>query len=293
MRLVNSGSMILTIIFWVLFKKFTLVSLLWINFITNMITNGIGFMFGMAKLGTIASRTKTQVKEIYNFGIYSLGTNLVSNLLRNTDMYILKIMLGPAAVANYNIPVKLLEIVEIPLRSFVGTGMSGMSAAYNTNNMGRVKYIFTKYAGMLTMAFIPLAFVAYFFADFAVGLASSSKFMGSKATLIFQALMFLAILYPLDRFNGATLDVIHKPKINFYKVIVMLVVNVIADCAGLYFFNDLYGILLGCIGTTLAGLVYGYFQLNKYVPYSILEVLKTGFGETKQLVQGKLRKGNV
>ncbi len=291
LRMVNSGSMIAAIIIEVMFDKLTLERILWINFITNMITNAVGFATGMAKFGTLFKRSKESVAEIFHFGKFSLGTNLASNLLRNTDVFIIRFVLGQEAVAIYNIPVKLMEIFEIPLRSFVGTGMSGMAIAYNNNNFARIKEIFVKYAGMLTIAFIPLVFFSAFVAKFAVFLVSSKTYLGTDAVALFRIYIFFSLLYPIDRFNGTTLDVIHKPKINFYKVLVMLVANVIFDFAGLAVFHSIYGIPLGGIFTILSGLLYGYIQLNKFIPYTIGEILRTGSHEFLQFATRKIAPG--
>ena len=288
MRLVNSGSMILCIFVAVFCGRMSLDMLLWINFLTNMLTNVVGYFAGMAKLEAFPGRTKASIDEIYHFGKFSLGTNLISNLLRNTDNFIINFMIGPAALAVYNLPVKLMEIVEIPLRSFVGTGMTGMAAAYNAGDMGRVKYILTKYAGMLTIVFIPMAAGAFVIAGPAIYFLGGAKYTGSEAANIFRVCMFLAIFYPIDRFNGTTLDVIHKPNINFQKVIVMLVANTVCDFIGVSLFGNLYGILLGSVCTMASGLVFGYFKLRKFVPHTPLEVMQVGVAEMKSFLQQRL-----
>ena len=289
MRLVNSGSMIVCIFIAVFCHRMSLEMLLWINLVTNMLTNFVGYYAGMAKMGTLRHRTTDCKDEIYHFGKFSLGTNLISNLLRNTDTFIINFMIGPAAVAVYNLPVKLMEIVEIPLRSFVGTGMTGMAAAQNAGDMGRVKYILTKYAGMLTIVFIPMAIGTFFIADLAIYFLGGAKYTGSEAANIFRVCMVLAIFYPIDRFNGTTLDVIHKPNINFQKVIVMLVANSVCDFVGVWLLGNLYGILVGSACTMAAGLIFGYFKLNRYLPHTPLEVLQVGWRETTLFVGNRLR----
>jgi O-antigen/teichoic acid export membrane protein len=66
-------------------------------------------------------------------------------------------MLGPAALAVYNIGLRLMEIVEIPLRSFAATAMPSLSAAFNKPDKEEVVYILKKYTGVLTMLLIPAA----------------------------------------------------------------------------------------------------------------------------------------
>ena len=285
LRLVNNGTMLLAIIICVAMNEMSLQALLWINFLSNMATNLVGFLFGFGRLTSFGHRTKECTIEIFHFGKYSLGTTFVSNFLGNIDIFVLKFMLGPAALAIYNIPSKFMQVVEIPLRSFVGTGMSGMAIAYNNNNPERVKYILTKYSGMLAIAFIPMAVATFFLADYAIYMIGAAKYMGTEAANLFRLLMLFSVLSPIDRFNGATLDVIHKPDVNFYKVILMLVVNISADFLGVYVFKNMYGVALGSSITILAGMVFGYFILRKYIKYTIADIFITGFKEINLLLE--------
>ncbi len=284
LRLVNNGSMLLAVIICAVMHKMTLNALLWINFLSNMLVNVIGFAFGFSRIKTITHRTRECILELYHFGKFSLGTTFISNLLGNVDIVVLKFMLGPSAVAIYNIPIKFMQLVEIPLRSFVGTGMSGMAIAYNNNNSGRVKQILTKYSGMMAIAFIPMAVVTFFVADFATNLIGGSKYVGTEAANLFRVFMLFSVLSPIDRFNGATLDVIHKPNVNFYKVILMLVVNVSADFVGITIFKNMYGVALGSSLTVLSGMIFGYFILRKYVSYTLGDIFVTGYKEMKHFI---------
>ena len=285
LRMVNSGSMLLAIIAAVIMHKMNLYTLLWINLLSNMLTNTAGFAMGMSRIGSLGKRSRSSILEIFHFGKFSLGTTFISNLLGNVDVMVLKFMLGPAAVAIYNIPIKFMQLVEIPLRSFVGTGMSGMAIAYNQNDKTRIKEILTKYSGMMAIAFIPMALVTFVVADWAIYLIGAAKYAPTAAANLFRVFMLCAVLSPIDRFNGATLDVIHKPDINFYKVILMLVVNVAADFVGITVLKNMYGVAIGSMLTVLSGAIFGYYILRKYIPYTITGIFSTGYKELAALVK--------
>ena len=289
-RLINSVSMIILILVMAYFKKSTLENLLWINFLTNCLTSLFCFVYGYSQIASFFHRTREGIWEIIHFGKYSLATTLSSNLLGSVNTFIITFFLGPGVLAVYNLPFKLMEFIEIPLRSFVGTGMSSMAIAYNTNNMDNLAHISKKYAGLLTLIFIPLAVVAFFGADTAVSLLGGKKYLGTEAANIFRFLMFVAIIYPVDRFNGATLDIIHLPKINFYKVLIMLAVTMVATISGVLIFRSIWGVALAFPVPTIAGLTFGYFHLRKHFDYSITGILKTGYEELTILVRKILSK---
>ena len=288
LRLVNSGSMIICFFILFLAKKMTLESALLYNFLTNCLTSVVGVLMKQSRLTALQHRTRESIMELFHFGKFSLGSTLSSTLLRSSDTFIVSAFLGPEAVAVFTLPARLMELIELPLRSFVATGMSGMSRAFNSDNMEQVGYIFRKYAGMLTMAFIPMAIAALLLADVPINLLGGHKYQGSEAANIYRMFMVFAILYPIDRFNGVVLDVIHKPKANFYKVLLMLAVNIISDYAGVMLFRNVYGAAFAAFLTNLTGLIFGYYYLNQYLPYSVPGIFRTGYEESKLFLRSNM-----
>ena len=291
MRFINSGSTILSFVVLIYLHQFTLTNALLWNFITNSLTSVVGMVANLGGFHHMRARTKATVMEVLHFGKYSLASSLSSSLLGAVNTYMINFMLGPAAVAVYGVANKLMELVEIPLRSFVGTGISGMAAAFNQNNMHQVKYIMNKYAGMLTWAFIPLAIGTFFLADIPVNILSSGKYAGTEAANIFRILMVIAIFYPIDRFNGVALDVIHQPKVNFYKVQVMLFVKIVGNFVCIYLMHSIYGVPISGAFTVLAGLVFGYIRLRKYMDLSVTGIMSSGWYELRQLGLKVIGKG--
>ncbi len=285
LRFLNNGSTILAFGVLVVLHKMTLENAIMFNFITNCLTSLVAIFWRWNTITALARRSKTTMSELYHFGKFSLATSLSSSLFRTSDIFIIRMLLGPEAVAIYNIPSRLMEIVEIPLRSFVGTGMSTMAVAFNNKNMDHIKYILKKYAGMLTIAFIPAALFVFLFADVIVHLFASKKYIHSEAANVLRLLMVVALMYPLDRFNGITLDIIHKPKINFQKVIIMLSVNIVGDFIGMSLFHNLYGVVFAVFFATLSGLIFGYVNLKKYIDYTITGTMIMGYNEVIALLQ--------
>ncbi len=291
LRFINSGSMIGLILVYIFLHKGSLQNILIINLFTNCLTSAVIVLQGLSKFQTLRYRSKSTILELVQFGKYSLATNASTNLLGSANTFIITFFLGPAALAVYNLPQRLMEFIEIPLRSFVGTGLSAMAAAHNNKQTHMVSYISKKYAGMLTLAFIPISLVAFVGADLATQLLGGSKYIGTEAPNILRIFMFIAILYPIDRFNGITLDVINHPKVNFYKVLIMMAVNISTGIGGILLLHNLYGVALATPFTLLAGLLFGYHHLKKHLNgYSFRGIIRTGIIETKLLLNKILHK---
>jgi O-antigen/teichoic acid export membrane protein len=200
---------------------------------------------------------------------------------------------GTTVVGIYYLPQRLMEVIEIPLRSFVATALPAMSAAVNTDDKKQLTYILKKYSGILTMLIVPVTLGSLIFADLIIDILGGHQYAGGYASNIFRIFMCFALLMPVDRFFGITLDMLNKPHLNMTKVIIMLVVNVVGDFAGIAIFHNLYGVAIASIFTFLAGVIYGYWVLRKYLNFTMFGILKMGFVETKNLVielVGKYRK---
>jgi O-antigen/teichoic acid export membrane protein len=198
--------------------------------------------------------------------------------------------LGPAALAIYNLGQRLMEVIEIPLRSFAATAMPSLSAAYNQDKRDEVIYILKKYAGMLTVALVPVCLLSLVFADIPISLIGGGKYAGTEAANVFRLFMTFALLFPADRFIALTLDVIHQPRINFIKVLFMLAANIGGDFAGIYLLGNIYGVAITTVIPTLIGVLVGYYALRRYMPFSFWDMYRVGYSEIRDLIQQQFRK---
>lgn len=284
LRLVNNLSMLLIILFLIYQNKMTLNNMFILNIATNILTGILCMFFKSFHLNTIIKSTKKTLLELINFGKYTVSTNTSVLFFRISTTFVITFFLGPTALAVYNLPARLMTIIEIPLGSSLGTGMSSMATALNKNDENQFVYIFKKYTGLLTFAIIPIVLVVIIFADLAVLIIGGDKYMGSEAANILRIMIFFSLLFPIDRFNGVALDMLHLPRINFQKVLLMLGVHVTGIFLGVMLFNNLYGISFFGPLTIISGVLYGYYELKKRIDYSIKEILSIGWHESKALV---------
>ena len=289
-RVVNQTSFILAVIGLIYFGRLTLDNVLLVNALSCLLTCLVAFSCQWTGIRALPKQTKEAVRELFHFGKFSMGTSISANLLRSSDTIIIKLTLGEAALAIYGAAQNLTNLLDIPLRSFVTTGMTSISAAQNMNEKEKVEEIFKKYAGALTIIFIPVVLGLVVFADVAVGLLGGGKYVGTPAANIFRIFMIFAVFLPIDRFIGVTMDVIHKPKINFYKVLIMLAINVFGDLVGVYVMHSIYGIAIASIPTFVLGTLFGYFSLKLYLKFTFVDIVKMGWAEAIVLVKGALGK---
>ncbi len=269
----------------ILLHKMTVENVLLWSFLSGLICSLVGMMWNLSGVKYITHRSKECMTELFHYGKYTLGTTSISVMLNNADTWIINFMLGPAPVAVYNLALRFIAFVELPIRTFLTTGMSEMAIAFNKNDMPQTTNIFKKYTGMLTIALIPIIVCAILLADIPINFLGGAKYHGSAAANVLRLFMLLSILFPLDRFNGVALDITRNTKINFYKIIIMLILTVTFDFVGIAVFHNVYGAALCTYVVIIVAIIYGNYQLRKHMDYTIPGILSAGYAEIKEIIE--------
>ena len=290
-RLVNNVSMFLIISVLIWLQKMNIENLMLLNFATNLLTSFFCFLIKKSHFQTIFKFAKSIIIEVAEFGKFNLGGYFANIIFKNADTFIISLFLGPSYVAIYSLPSKLMAIIELPLGSFLGTGMSAMAIAMNRNRKDELLEIFKKYVGLLTIAFIPLIIGCMIFADLAISILGGAKYIGSEAANIFRIMVFFTLLFPFDRFSGITLDMLHLPHLNFKKILIMSFFSIGGTFVGVLIFKNLYGIAIISPLTVISGVLFGYYSLRKNLDFTIKDILQIGLKEFKLKLDHVLKIG--
>jgi O-antigen/teichoic acid export membrane protein len=182
--------------------------------------------------------------------------------------------MGASAVALYSIPLKLIELMQIPLRSFAITAYPKISRASIKGAQDEVIKLFYTYSGVTTLLFIPWSFFCFMFSKTFVLILGGEQYMDSIVpVVIFKIFAIYGFLLPMDRFNGIVLDAIDKPKMNFYKVLAMTITNVLGDIIAVFVFKSLVLVAVVTIFFTIAGQFLGWYFVSRYLPISLTDMV--------------------
>lgn len=283
LKAINSGGFFLIILLHFLILHLTLNELVIGLIIVNALTSVISFVLGWDGIFHIRKANKETNKTLLDFGKYTTFTLIGTNLLRSVDTLIISLSpLGSAAVALYSIPLKLTELQQIPLRSFVATAFPKMSKASLHNQIDEVKSLFYTYSGALTYLFFIISIFTFVFAKFFVMVISGNQYLktdpitGFNVVDIVRVFSIYGLLLPIDRMTGVGLDSINKPKINAIKVFVMLIANVIGDLIAIFIFKSLLFVAIASILFTIIGIWMGMYFINKELSLSFKEIFRSG-----------------
>ncbi|CAM2867029.1 lipopolysaccharide biosynthesis protein [Flavobacterium frigoris] len=283
LKAINSGFFFLVILLHFLVVTLNLNQLVIALIIVNGATSIISLILGWDGILHIKKASVETNKILLHFGKYTTFTLIGTNLLRSVDTLIISLSpLGSAAVALYSIPLKLTELQQIPLRSFVATAFPKMSKASLQDKIDEVKSLFYTYSGALTYLFVGISLVTFVFAEFFVIAISGHKYLvtdpitGFNVVAIVRVFSVYGLLLPIDRMTGVGLDSINKPKINAIKVFVMLLANVIGDLIAILIFKSLILVAIGSIFFTIIGVWMGMYFLDKELSLSFREIFSKG-----------------
>ncbi len=248
--------------------------------VSHLLASLLAVIMGWSGIKYLFSYSKEKMLEVFHFGKFSMGTLIGANLLRSSDSFIIgSSFLGGAGVALFNVPARLIEVIEVPLRSFAVTALPQFSKLFVAKSHEELRFEFEKKSGLVFFLLLPISILCFVFADWLVFLIGGKGYEESAILLRLFA-TYMAIL-PLDKFSGVLLDTINKPNINFYKVLIQLAVNVIGDIIGLYFFGNLQSVAIVSTATFVVGVLFGYMQLNKYLGVKFSNVMRLGWFEFK------------
>lgn len=272
LRACNGALLLLFTAAYILFFEVSLSGLI----LVHILANGLTSLFAMVKswdgLKYFRKFHRESLFEILNFGKYSTASYIGSNLLRSSDTFILSFstVLGAEAIAIYAIPLKFVELVEIPLRSFSATAFPKLSKAFS-NTKKEFFNLLSQYLIGTSLLLIPVVIGLFLFSGFLLNLVGGEEYANSlelQEQIVYVIILYIIIL-PLDRYSGVALFAIDKPEINFFKIILMLIANIIFDLIAVFVFKSLILVALATFLFTLLGIVLGWFFIFKETNFPI------------------------
>jgi O-antigen/teichoic acid export membrane protein len=290
LKSINSVSFFIVLAVNFIFFKMTLTELIWALLIINAMTSIVSILAGWDGLNHIRKASVDTNKKLLDFGKYTTFTLIGTNLLRSADTLIISLSpLGNEAVALYSIPLKLTELQQIPLRSFVATAFPKMSKASIKGKVSEVKELFYTYSGAISFLFVFISLCTFIFADLFVMILAGDKFLqndpvtGFNAADIVRVFSFYGLLLPIDRMTGIGLDSINKPGINALKVLLMVVANVTGDLIAIFIFKSLILVAVSSIIFTALGIWLGMYFLSRELSLQYKQIFIAGVKFYKSL----------
>ncbi|MCX6248518.1 MAG: hypothetical protein NTW10_12400 [Bacteroidetes bacterium] len=266
-----------------LFFRMSLTQLVIAQLCINLVTSLLCIVNGWDGIKYLGNATRKSNKTLLDFGKYTTFTLIGTNLLRSADTLIISLSpMGTAAVAMYSIPMKLVELQQIPLRSFAATAFPKMSKASLLGRVQEVKDFFYSYSGAMTYLFAVISLITFVFAETLVLILGGHHYLGvdpatgASTVMIVRIFSVYGMLLPIERMTGIALDSVNRPDLNFQKVMYMTFANVIGDLIAVFVFKSLAGVAIGSVLFTMLGVWIGFYFLDRQIGLEQKRIFSSG-----------------
>lgn len=275
-RAVNGGLTFIFISGYILFAEATLQGIILMHILANMLTSGMVILKRWDGLKYFHLFHKQTIKQIIKFGKFSSASSVGSNLLRSSDTIILSMssVMGAEAIAIYTIPLKFVELVEIPLRSFTATAFPKLSKAFKSSR-DKFNNLLSLYLTGTFLLLIPVITALIFFSGFLLQIIGGNEYLDSlelQKSIVHIIAIYLIFL-PFDRYSGVALFALDRPGLNFKKIMVMLLANIVFDSIAIFVFQSLIMVAIATLLFTLAGIGMGWFFIFRESGFPVKKLL--------------------
>lgn len=290
---ITQSSNALIIAFYAFLKEGSLEEFATVHLLFNICLLIFVLIFKKTNPSNIKFKTMTEVKSLFNLIKYTLATLATTNVLKSADTFLIGSLMGSASVAKYAIPLKLTELFEIPLRSLSTTAFPQLAAKHNEKDYLSFKDTLVKYLSWSYLLYIPGLLFAFILAPYLVLIIGGKQY--ADTTPIFRVFILFGLLLPINRMTGICLDALQLPNKNFLKVLIMAIINIIADLLALYLTHDLVWVAFASVINAIIGASLGWWMLDKtevLQNHNILQEIVDYCKEFIGKISEKFRKNN-
>ena len=204
------------------------------------------------------------VRTLSGFGKFTMGTTISSMVIKNTDTWMIGRIISTIGVASYNPALRISNLIEVPTLAVANLVYPQIGRKMVESGNRGVQDVYIKSVSLILAMMLPGIIPLYFFADFIIEIIFTNQYV--DAAPILQVTLFFTMIIPFNRQFGTVMDALKRPKINFYLLVMMCVLNAIL-C---YFFLRNFGVI-GAAYATLTSYVI-IFILNQVILYQLYEI---------------------
>lgn len=263
-RLINMGSFMLLVFANIFFFGFGVKYIVIMYIGANLLASLFSLFSNYSGVQCLFKTTVNNIKELFQFGKYSMGTLLGSNLLRMFSIFMIGFFMGEDAVAIYSVPLQIYTGFNMVLNGFSAVAFPNLSRISREKNNFKMVDVFYKYSSCTLLVFIPVIIIGFVFARPLIWIIGGEKYIETALSMnILKVFLLACLLLPIDRYLGDILDGINKPKYNFIKVSFMLVFSLAGNLISLFYFKSLLGVGIIMVISIFIGIIAGQIVLKR------------------------------
>lgn len=252
------------LIFFMSGTALNLITLASIQVFTAVAASFVAFTFTKKYLKFSSKIHWSWVKELFQYGKFTFGTNLSAMLHKNIDKWMLGGLIGRRAIGLYEPCIKVTNIVEVPTFSIASIVFPQSALKSKNGSKKQIKDLYERAVGAIMAFTLPCILFVLLFPKFVITVIASPEYL--EASTLLCLTMLYGLFFPFANQFGTILDSIGRPQINFFFVVLGVVLNVFFN----YIFITNFGLMGAAYGTLLTYIV--TFVLNQIVLHRLFGV---------------------
>ncbi len=272
----KQGSFFLFVLICFIFHIQTdIVKLSVVQIFTSLISVIVSYFLAKKYLRFSKKIDRNWINTLFNFGKYVFGTNILSMLFKSLDKMMLGVFVSPAAVAVYELAIRITNLAEVPTFSLAAVVFPHSAQKAASEGIHAIKNVYEKSVGLMLSVILPFIIFIMCFPKFVIWIIAGEKYYDTIPIL--RITLSFGLFIPFLVQFGTVIDSIGKPRLNFLFTLLTALISF--ACA--YFFVRYFGIYGAAFSTLLAyaistglGLYYLHIKLNinplnafKYIPF--------------------------
>jgi O-antigen/teichoic acid export membrane protein len=247
------------VVVYFVWHDITLAELAIVQIIATAMGSIVAYCYVKDLARVFATVDRKMFKELFHFGKYTFGTNISSMFVKNTDSWMIGRLVSTAGVAVYNPALRISNLVEVPTLTVVNMIFPRVAQKMKEQGIQGVRDIYYKSVSLILAAMLPMIIPIFLFAETIITLVFGAEYIASAAIL--RVTIFYSLLIPFNRQFGMIMDGLKQPKLNFYLLVMVAILNVVFN----FLFLNAFGLIGSAYGTLLSYSV--VFVLNQIILY--------------------------
>ncbi len=222
------------------------------------------------------------LKKLFNYGKYTLGTNISGIVLRNVDIWMIGWYISPASVAVYTVAIRITNLFEVPMMAMASILFPQAVKKARSEGKSAFKQLYEKSLTVILLLVIPMVIGGIVFSDLIVWILAGESYQETADLL--KITMLLGLTVPFGKQMGILLDAIGRAKLNMLFVIRNAFINIVLNAMMIPYLGTM-GAALATLTSSIIILLINQIFLNRnydvnlsnlfnYSKYYILQVSK-------------------
>ena len=245
----------------------------------------VGYRYARQFMAKQWAYSKEWLGTLWGYGKFVFATSLSSLIFRSTDQIMVASYISTAAVALYNVSIRVTNLMDIPSTVASEVMFPKSVKISSENDDGRTKYMYEKSVGIILAFMLPVSLFIMVFPGEVIRLIAGEKYL--DATELLQITIIYSLFLPFLKQFGTTMDATGRPNVNFLLIFFLAILNIVSNYVFILYFG-LLGAAYGTLFTYVVSFVANQMILRRIFnvsTWNVIRQLPTTYRDTVNYVR--------